>query len=302
MDDRLVQDCNQILCLLLAGNTHVNEAKRKTSLPKKRLFEARDFLEKADFLLKRPSEKHKQKIDLELTVFGKKYAQFLSSVEKFEKAYESFVKSEQENYHSVIHLSKEARKSLLLSKNWDHDEIEDYVQDYEAIMDFEVDSLHMMLDTLINVYGIFLLRFNPNEYCKEIISKTFSSNMSFYIQKKLEKTYPLGDYQRSCKKCGNDLSKEIVKKNRLKKVAEIYKNNGEFLFDWLSDSVPSMIGNRFIGSRVKEILFYMFDTIDLPKDYVKQLVERETKLIKSRETFEEDGQMLLFYNALLNRL
>jgi DNA-binding HxlR family transcriptional regulator len=301
MDERLVQDCNQILCLLLDGKMHVNETKRKTGLPKKRLFKARDFLEMANFLLKRPSDKHKQKIDLELTLMGMKYALFMKNVEKFENAYERFVKSEQENYHSVIHLSKEARKSLLLSKSWHPDEIEDYVHNYEDIMYFEVDSLHMILDALINVYGIFLLRFNPNEYCKGLISRTFSINMSFYIQKKLDKAYPL-DYQMSCKKCGHDLSKQIVKRNWLKKVGEIYKNNGDLIFDRLNDYVPSIIGNRFIGSGVKEIFFVIFDIMDLPKHYVEQLVDRETKLMKSPETGKEDSQMRLFYNALLNRL
>ena len=301
MNDRLVQDCNQILCLLLDGKMHVNETKRKTGLPKKRLFEARDFLEMANFLRQSSSEKHKQKIDLELTLLGTKYAHFMKNVEKFEKAYERFVKSEQENYHSVIHLSKEARKSLLLSKSWHPDEIEDYVQNYEDIIDFEVDSLNILLDALINVYGIFLLRFNPNEYCKELISKTFSNNMSFYIQKKLDKAYPL-DYQRSCKKCGHDLSEEIVKRNWLKKVGEIYKNNGDLICDRLNDYVPSMMGNRFIGSGMKEIFFIIFDIMDLPKHYVERLVDRDTKLVKSPETGKEDSQMRLFYNALLNRL
>ena len=105
----------------------------------------------ANFLRQSSSEKHKQKIDLELTVLGTKFANFMKNVEKFENAYERFVKSEQENYHSVIHLSKEARKSLLLSKNWHPDEIEDYLQDYEDIMDFEVDSLNILLDVLINL-------------------------------------------------------------------------------------------------------------------------------------------------------
>jgi hypothetical protein len=125
--------------------------------------------------------------------------------------------------------------------------------------------------------------------------------MSFYIQKKLDKAYPL-DYQMSCKKCGHDLSKQIVKRNWLKKVGEIYKNNGDLIFDRLNDYVPSIIGNRFIGSGVKEIFFVIFDIMDLPKHYVEQLVDRETKLMKSPETGKEDSQMRLFYNALLNRL
>jgi len=71
MDDRLVSDCNQILRLLLKDNTHVNDIIKGTSLPKNRVFTANDFLESIKLINKTNHPKHKQKILVSLTDFGK---------------------------------------------------------------------------------------------------------------------------------------------------------------------------------------------------------------------------------------
>src|SRR6476661_1508134 len=86
MDERLVSDCNQILCLLLKDNTHVNDIIKGTSLPKKRVFTANDFLESIKLINKTNHPKHKQKILVSLTDFEKHFAKLIVNFEKFDES------------------------------------------------------------------------------------------------------------------------------------------------------------------------------------------------------------------------
>jgi DNA-binding MarR family transcriptional regulator len=58
MEDELVYTCNQILCLILPKETHVNDIIEKTGLSKTKVFNANDFLEKAHFITKLPNKKN----------------------------------------------------------------------------------------------------------------------------------------------------------------------------------------------------------------------------------------------------
>lgn len=85
MDDGLVQNCNQIVGLLLPEKAHVNDIIKRTGLPKAKVFKANNFLAKAHIANRiQDKKKHKQKIFVELTDLGLKIAGLLKSLDDFE--------------------------------------------------------------------------------------------------------------------------------------------------------------------------------------------------------------------------
>jgi hypothetical protein len=88
----------------------------------------------------------------------------------------------------------------------------------------------ILLDSLVNTYGLYILEFNLNTFAKEYIAKLFSDKIAFYIQKKFDKIIiPSRDYKKKCSNCGEDLIPQILKKA---KINEIYQENGNLFLTW----------------------------------------------------------------------
>jgi DNA-binding MarR family transcriptional regulator len=75
MDDRLVQDMNRILHLLLKGRTNTNAIIKQTGIYKNNVFEAIKYLEKAGLAIRFKDKKvHRQKVFIRLNEFGQQLA------------------------------------------------------------------------------------------------------------------------------------------------------------------------------------------------------------------------------------
>lgn len=269
-------------------------------MAKKKVFDTNEFLVKAQLAKKVMDKKeHKQKLFVELTDFGKKIAGLSRNLDSFEKVYDKYVKSEYDNFHTSSHLKSNVRKNLLLSKGWNKEEIEDYEQDFEKVKLFEVDSLNMLLDSLMNNYGLYLLRFNLNAHAKEFIAKLFSDKIAYYIQKKYDKIVPEKDYNKKCEKCNHDLSPQILKKN---KIYEIYQNNDTLFFGRIQLYVKPIIANRFIGNETKMLLSCAFDIMDFPEEHIQNRINHEKNSMDSNSLDELDIKVNSFYDELLNRI
>lgn len=155
---------------------------------------------------------------------GLKIAGLLKSLDDFETIYEIYSKSKEKNFQSKSHLRPEVRKNVLLDNGWRINEIEDFERDFNYVKDFEIDSLDLILDSLVKIYGIFLLRFNLNLYAKEYIAKLVSNKIAFYIQKKFDKIIPTKDHIKSRECCGHDMSSQIIRRN---KINELNLENGD---------------------------------------------------------------------------
>ncbi len=290
----------QILGLLLPKKAHVNDIIKRTGLPKAKVFEANDFLAKAHIANRIQDKKeHKQKIFVELTDLGLKIAGLLKSLDDFETIYKNYAKSKENNFQSKSHLSPEVRKNVLLNNGWRINEIEDFERDFDYVKDFEIDSLNLLLEFLVKIYGIFLLRFNLNLHAKEYIAKLVSDKIAFYIQKKFDKIIPTKDHTKSCECCGHDMSSQILRRN---KINELNLENGNLFFDIIHNYVYLMIGNRFIGNETRKILSCLFDAMEVPKEYMRQKIEEQKKSLGSNDSDEIDKRLLSFYENLLNRL
>lgn len=188
---------------------------------------------------------------------------------------------------------------MLLDNGWRINEIEDFERDFSFVKDFEIDSLDLILDSLVKIYGIFLLRFNPNLHAKEYIAKMVSDKIAFYIQKKFDKIIPTKDHIKSCERCGHDMSSEIIRGN---KINELNQENGDLFFDIIYNYVYLMIGNRFIGSETRKVLSCLFGAMDIPKEYMRHKIEEEKKSMDSNDLDGIDKRLISFYESLLNRL
>jgi inner membrane protein involved in colicin E2 resistance len=92
MDNRLVHNVIQILPFLLKGRASINTIVRQTGIYKNSVFEANNFLKKAELAIRtRDTEVHQQKIFVELTEFGQELARSIMNTERFEKSFDQLI-------------------------------------------------------------------------------------------------------------------------------------------------------------------------------------------------------------------
>src|SRR5215831_4282533 len=116
MKDRLVQNCSQILFILLKGRQSVNSIIEQTGIYKNYVFEANRFLEQSK-LVARVSDKevHKQKEFIQLTDFGRKLAHFIQNTNKFDESFD-VLKQAIDNKFNVPRIGAKQLRSLLKNR------------------------------------------------------------------------------------------------------------------------------------------------------------------------------------------
>ena len=280
LDDRLVQDVEQILLLLLKGKTNVNTIIRQTSIYKNRVFDANNFLEKAKLAHKiKDKQVHEQKKYLELNEFGQELANFIENTEKFEKSLDQLKNTIKRIYHLPEGTEKKAVRSLLLNRGLNQQEIDTYMDDLGYAQDIGSDSLSVLLDGIANKYALFLLEFSPNSHAKEFLKEVIIRRLSKYLLLKVETMVKYDNFR--CEKCGMDLSEQVTAQHRIK---EMIEENGLRLFNFLEDYVHIPFNNRHIGNEVKDIVSCLFSVFHLPKDYVEWKIEESIEVLKNART------------------
>jgi hypothetical protein len=186
MEDRLVQNCSQILCLLLKGRYSVNNIIEQTGIYKNYVFEANGFLEQSK-LVDRVSDKevHKQKEFIQLTDFGRKLAHFIQNTNKFDESFD-VLKQAIDNKFNVPRIGAKQLRSLLKNRGWNDEEINRFGKDISYVENFAITCLSIAVDVITNTYGLCLLQFNPNESAnvsslacyKIILSEIFSAKIT----------------------------------------------------------------------------------------------------------------------------
>ena len=106
ISNRLVQDCSQIMLLLLHGKSSVNDIIRQTGIYKNNVFEANRFLEQSRLVVRGPNKEiHKQKIFIELTKLGRRLGEFINSTDIFDGSFEA-LKLLSLKFHYMHHMLK----------------------------------------------------------------------------------------------------------------------------------------------------------------------------------------------------
>jgi hypothetical protein len=280
MEDRLVQDVEQILLLLLKGKTNVNTIIKQTSIYKNRVFNANKFLEKAKLAHKiKDRQVHEQKKYLELNEFGQELANFIENTEEFEKSLEQLKNNIKQIYYLPQGTKKKTISSLLLNRGLSPLEISTYRDDLGYAEDLGNDSLSVLLDGIVNKYALFLLEFSPNSYAKEFLKEIIIRRLSKYLLLKVESMVRYDNFR--CEKCGMDLSEKVTAQHRIKEMTE---ENGLRLFNFLEDYVHIPFNNRHISNEVKDIVSCLFSVFHLPKDYVEWKIEENIEVCKNAST------------------
>jgi len=302
MDDRLVSDCNQILHLLLNGNTHVNDIIKGTSLPKKRVFTANDFLESIKLINKTNHPKHKQKILVSLTDFGKHFAKLIVNFEKFDESLQN-INMVIKQFNSYSHLDKNARKNILAYNKWKEHEIKNYDLHLGYINELEIDFLDIIINVIEHIYTYILTIFTPDKEAKDYMNYLFSNKIIYYLQNKVEKTIP-DEIQATCKKCNNDMTQQIHSEH---KVEEIYIEMSDRLFDSIDDYMKCLFSHTLVSKEIKNLIISTVDLMNLPKKFLDQKIKdmEESSIEDSEENdkYKENIKPLKsFYQSLSQRI
>jgi DNA-binding MarR family transcriptional regulator len=295
MEDGLVQDCNQILCLLLKEKTSVNKIIYGTSLHKKRVFIANDFLEKTKFIDRTKDSEHKQKVIVSLTDFGKYFARLIVNFEKFEESLKKFLNSAKQ-FNKYVNMDEDARRNLLAIEKWSKYEIENYLLHLEYVNCHEIDYLDIMLNVIENIYAVFLLKFNPNKDAKDYLNKLISDKFVYYLQSKFDKTITVND-SNHCKICEHDNTYQISTKQ---KIDEMYKEMGERLFDGIDDGARFLLNHKLISTEVKGVIYSTFDLIDFPKEYIEHKIDEEKSVVNLGELDNKSIENIKPFHSFLD--
>lgn len=297
MEDRLVQNISQILLLLLNNRASVNTIVEQTSIYKNYVFEANKFLEQAKLAVPIKDKKvYQQKKFIQLTEFGQELADFIKNTEKFDKSFYEMKIAIKRVYYISQDMQENARRSLLLSRGLNKQEINDYEEDFGYATDFETGSLSVLIEGIVNRYALFLLKFDPNKYAKELLEEVVIRRLSNYLLTKVESVVKNEYY--ICKNCGGELKSALVRH----RIDEMVDESGSRLFNFLGDYVYILFNNRHISNEVKDVINCLFSVIHLPEEYVKQKINEEIEILNSSKiggyTHEEmatiDNQKKLF--------
>jgi hypothetical protein len=279
MEDRLVQNCSQILCLLLTGRHNVNNIIEQTGIYKNYVFEANRFLEQSK-LVDRVYDKeiHKQKKFIQLTDFGRKLAHFIENTNKFDESFDVLKQTTDKKFSVPENSGAKPLRSLLKNRGFNDEEINRFADDVSCITDFAITCLEVAVYIITNTYGLYLLQFNPNESAKELLTKLMIHKLASYLQMGIENKVNI---QYICTNCG---TKDRIGEKGMRKVGinEIVDENSRWLFDIIDEwNIP--FNNRFVTKEVQDIIRYLFLITDLPAEVREQKIKEEIQIIQAAE-------------------
>lgn len=276
IDDRLVHNSSQILRLLLYGKSSVNDIIKQTSIYKNYVFAANRFLEQSGFVVRtRDKGIHEQKAFIELTEFGHKLARFIENTDRFDRSFETLSQTIKNNFDVQENVASKTLRSLLRNRGWSDDEMNHYdvYEKYTRLL--EKDCLSVLIHGITNLYGQYLLRFNPNRNAKELLERIIVTRLSRYLISQVENTVELKSYK--CEHCGAE--------NSLKSY-EFMEKNYQRLFEsgFIGDYVHIPFSARMITKEVRSILESLFLVMDFPNEYHKKKMEEEIHILDSGDS------------------
>ena len=230
----------------MKGNTHVNGIINGTSLPKKRVFTANDFLESIKLINKTNHPKHKQKILVSLTDFGKHFAKLIVNFEKFDESLKC-INVVVKQFKDYDRSDEKVPKNILAHNKWNEHDIKNYGLYLGYINELEIDFLDIIINVIENIYAYILLKFAPSKEAKDYMNYLFSNKIVYYLQNKIEKTIP-DEIQTTCKKCNNDMTQQIDLEH---KVDELYREMSDRLFDSIDDYMKCLFSHTLVSKEIK---------------------------------------------------
>ena len=165
---------------------------KETGIYKNKIFDANRFLEKCKLVVRVPDKNnhnergHKQKIFVELTEFGHKLAGFIESTNKFDNSYDGLKLAIKNNFDGPHNATGKTLRSLLRARGWVDEDMNRFEEYEDYIRSLERDCLSIIIYGIANLYGSYLLRFDPNKSAKDLLQEIMITKLSKYLIAQVE--------------------------------------------------------------------------------------------------------------------
>lgn len=293
MNDRLVHNCSQILCELLKGKIHVNNLIKQTSIYKNYVFEANTILLENKLAIRTIDERiHKQKEFIELTEMGHELAKIVESIAKFNKCYLQLQNKINENFNILEKGNGKVIKNKLLSRGWTNEEIKHYADFALEVDEFRKICPSQFINALFNRYILFLYKFRPKSYVKDILITVITDGLINHFLADLKEQESL--ITQSFSGASND----GIAKHANQAISKLHENNVE-IFRFISEYTPPIqLNNRFITKEAKNLLESFFYVLKPNKEYLSDYIKSCRHFLRKIVNNERRMEMLAFYEEL----
>jgi hypothetical protein len=230
---------------------------------------------------------HKQKEFIELTEMGHELAKIIESIDKFNKCYFQLQNKINENFNILEKGNGKVIKNKLLSRGWTNEEIKHYADFAGEAYEFRKFSFPYFINALVNRHILFLYKFRPNTYVKDILITVITDGLINYFLANLKEQESL--ITQSFSGASND----VIAKHANQAISKLNENNVD-IFRFISEYTPPIqLNNRFINKEVKNLLESFFYVLKPDKEYFSDY-------IKSYRHYrnEKRMEMLAFYEEL----
>jgi DNA-binding MarR family transcriptional regulator len=256
MNNRPVETCIRILCLLYEHDTNVNSIIKQTSSDRSYVIGAIDSLEKDHLIIEIKDPNHKQKKIKKLAPLGEQLVHLMLSVEKFYTYYAELSKKIRNNLDIPKESTPKIIEIKLRSRGWAPEELKSY--EYIAANSYllEYELYRQMNSALVVKYSLLSFSFHPKGFAKIILDKIVTDSMTHQLHLVLEHF-------------------EDVKKNQMFVLA--------FRRFVSLDSIFTAPRISFIEQEKKDVLTSIISIIEPSKDYVETQINHAKKLIEHIE-------------------